>query len=213
MGTLQRRPNGNWTARIRINGFPLLSATFPRRPEAIAWAEVQEARIRTRQGAAMAAETERRIAAECASPYRLFRDVIPALSRRGYAASSRFSERSDTSARPDVAQHCAGDACGPERRSDRSTAELAYVQRQGRDGAARYGAALPHLQRRHVGMVSAVAGQSVQQSSPPARFETPASAVHGRRGDAAAGGLRCGASAISPGVGRACSRKDRKSVV
>lgn len=45
MGTLQQRPNGNWTGKVRKQGFPALSATFPTKKEAERWITDQEAKI------------------------------------------------------------------------------------------------------------------------------------------------------------------------
>jgi integrase len=45
MATFQQRPNGNWTAKVRKQGFPALSATFPTKRDAEKWATEQEAKI------------------------------------------------------------------------------------------------------------------------------------------------------------------------
>lgn len=76
MGTLQKRPNGSYTAKIRRKGFPALSGTFPTRSEAATWMAAQEASIRVRVDAACAIETQRLIAAQCASKYRVFGDLM-----------------------------------------------------------------------------------------------------------------------------------------
>jgi integrase len=76
MGTLQKRPNGSYTAKIRRKGFPALSRTFPARSEAEAWMAAQEAAITARVTATQAIEDQQRIAAECAPPYRVFGDLM-----------------------------------------------------------------------------------------------------------------------------------------
>ncbi|WP_250865855.1 site-specific integrase [Caballeronia sp. INSB1] len=45
MATFQQRPNGNWTAKVRKQGFPPQSATFPTKAEAERWATSAEATI------------------------------------------------------------------------------------------------------------------------------------------------------------------------
>jgi integrase len=76
MGTLQKRPNGAFTAKIRRKGFPTLSYTFSTQSEAGAWMAEQEAAITARVTAARAIEDQKRIAAECAPRYRVFGDLM-----------------------------------------------------------------------------------------------------------------------------------------
>jgi integrase len=76
MGTLQKRPNGSYTAKIRRKGFPQLSATFATRCEAEAWMAKQEAAIGARIATARAIEDQKRIAADCAPRYQVFADLI-----------------------------------------------------------------------------------------------------------------------------------------
>ncbi|WP_232431743.1 tyrosine-type recombinase/integrase [Burkholderia ubonensis] len=45
MGTLQERPNGHWTGKVRKAGYPAQSATFPTRKEAERWIIDTEAAI------------------------------------------------------------------------------------------------------------------------------------------------------------------------
>jgi integrase len=76
MGTLQTRPNGSYTGKIRRKGFPTLSRTFPGRNEAEAWMADQEAAITARVAAAREIEDQKRIAAECAPRYQVFSDLM-----------------------------------------------------------------------------------------------------------------------------------------
>lgn len=76
MGTLQERPNGNWTGKIRRQGFPSLSQTFRHRSEAEAWIAEHEGEIDKRVAAAFDADKRRRIAAECAPQFRTFGDLM-----------------------------------------------------------------------------------------------------------------------------------------
>lgn len=45
MGTLQKRPNGNWTGKVRKQGYPTESATFPTKAEAERWITDTEAKM------------------------------------------------------------------------------------------------------------------------------------------------------------------------
>ncbi|CAN7580418.1 site-specific integrase [Paraburkholderia hospita] len=76
MGTLQKRPNGSYTAKIRRKGFPPLSGTFPTKAEADAWMVKQEAAIAARIAAERAIEDRKRIARECAPRYQVFADLM-----------------------------------------------------------------------------------------------------------------------------------------
>ncbi len=76
MGTIQVRPNGAHTARIRRNGFPALSRTFPARNEAEAWMAEQETTITARVAAARNIEDQKRIAAHCEPQYRVLGDLM-----------------------------------------------------------------------------------------------------------------------------------------
>ncbi|WP_250538244.1 MULTISPECIES: site-specific integrase [unclassified Caballeronia] len=76
MGTLQERPNGNWTGKIRRSGFPSLSQTFRHRFEAAAWVAEQEAALEKRIAAVRAAGHNKRIASEGDSRYLLFGDLM-----------------------------------------------------------------------------------------------------------------------------------------
>lgn len=76
MGTIQKRPNGSHTAKIRRKGFPELSRTFRTRAEAEAWMSEQEAVIAKRVANICTVETQQRIAAQCDQKYRVFGDLM-----------------------------------------------------------------------------------------------------------------------------------------
>jgi hypothetical protein len=76
MGTLQKRPNGSYTAKIRRKGFPALSATFSTKEQAETWMGQHEAKIIERITAARDVEHHKRIAAQCALEYRSFGDLM-----------------------------------------------------------------------------------------------------------------------------------------
>jgi len=76
MGTIQKRPNGSHTAKIRIKGFPPLSQTFKTSADASDWIAEQEASIRARITAARTLENQKRIAAQCAPQFRVFADLM-----------------------------------------------------------------------------------------------------------------------------------------
>ena len=76
MGTIQKRPNGSHTAKIRIKGFPPLSQTFTTSAEASAWIAEQEAPIRARIAAVRTIEKQKLIAAQCAPQFRVFADLM-----------------------------------------------------------------------------------------------------------------------------------------
>jgi integrase len=76
MGTIQKRSNGTYTAKIRRKGFPALSRTFPTRGEGEAWLNEHEALIRTRVHEVKKEAERRRIASECAPQYRTLGDLM-----------------------------------------------------------------------------------------------------------------------------------------
>ena len=76
MGTIQVRPNGAHTAKIRRKGFPALSRTFPARNDAEAWMAEQETAIKARVAAARDIEDQKRITSHCAPKYRVFGDLM-----------------------------------------------------------------------------------------------------------------------------------------
>ncbi len=76
MGTIQKRCNGRYTAKIRRKGFPVLSRTFPKREEAEAWIAEQEAVIAARVAAARTLEERNRIASQSAAQFRVFGDLM-----------------------------------------------------------------------------------------------------------------------------------------
>jgi len=76
MGTLQKRPNGRYTAKIRRNGFPALSGTFSKREEAETWMAEQEAAIAARVAAARRLQEQKRVAPECEPRFRVFGDLM-----------------------------------------------------------------------------------------------------------------------------------------
>lgn len=49
MGTLQKRPNGNWTAKVRKQGYPSQSETFPTKAEAERWITDIEAKMNAKR--------------------------------------------------------------------------------------------------------------------------------------------------------------------
>ncbi|MFM0131768.1 site-specific integrase [Paraburkholderia sediminicola] len=80
MGNVQVRDDNSgivtYQARIRRQGFPALSRTFPSRAEAQQWIDQHEATIRARIGTAKAEVERQRIARECAPQYRTLGDLM-----------------------------------------------------------------------------------------------------------------------------------------
>jgi integrase len=76
MGTIQKRSNGSYTAKIRRKGFPALSRTFPTRESAEVWMADHEATISARVAAVRAIDDHKRIASQCAPQFRVFADLL-----------------------------------------------------------------------------------------------------------------------------------------
>jgi integrase len=91
MGTIQKRSNGTYTAKIRRKGFPALSRTFPTRGEGEAWLNEHEALIRTRVHEVKKEAERRRVASECAPQYRTLGDLM----RRYLAVVTPLKRSSD----------------------------------------------------------------------------------------------------------------------